>query len=281
MQEFLADLKRRYKDGHLAMKLIYINVILYIVIALLGSISSFNLIELFSLNANFKVLPKQPWTIFTYMFLHNGFFHLLFNMIMLYIMGEFFYRYFGDKAFAKFYFLGGISGGILFMLFSLLLNEKSILMGASAAIYSVLFAMVAYQPDLKVRLLFFSQPIKLLHVAIGFIAFGFIMSAENLGGNISHVGGALFGYFYMKKFEKGNTILSDFQDKLNNLFKRKPVKSTFKTDNKPPRDDYEYADWKKKNEDKTNRILEKISRSGYSSLTASEKEFLFKQGKGK
>lgn len=281
MQEFLADLKRRYKDGHLAMKLIYINVILYIVIALLGSISSFNMIELFSLNANFKVLPKQPWTIFTYMFLHNGFFHLLFNMIMLYIMGEFFYRYFGDKAFAKFYFLGGISGGILFMLFSLLLNEKSILMGASAAIYSVLFAMVAYQPDLKVRLLFFSQPIKLLHVAIGFIAFGFIMSAENLGGNISHVGGALFGYFYMKKFEKGNTILSDFQDKLNNLFKRKPVKSTIKTDNKPPRDDYEYADWKKKNEDKTNRILEKISRSGYSSLTASEKEFLFKQGKGK
>lgn len=281
MQEFLADLKRRYKDGHLAMKLIYINVIIYIVVALLNPITSFNIVELLSLDDTFEVLPKQPWTIITYMFLHNGFFHLLFNMIMLYIMGEFFYRYFGDKAFAKFYFWGGISGGVLFMLLSLLFPGKSILMGASAAIYSVLFAMVAYQPDLKVRLLFFSQPIKLLHVAIGFIAFGFIMSAENLGGNISHVGGALFGYFYMKKFEKGNTILSDLQDKLSNLFKKKSGQSTFKTDEKPPRDDYDYADWKKKNEDKTNRILEKISRSGYSSLTASEKEFLFKQGKGK
>lgn len=289
MQQILEDLKRRYVNGHLAMKLIYINVIIYIVVALLGSISSINIVEHFSLNDNFESLLKKPWSIVTYMFLHNGFFHLLFNMIMLYIMGEFFYRYFGDKAFARFYFIGGMCGGILFMLFYLLLESlnltatinKTMLIGASAAIYSVLFAMVAYQPDLKVRLFFFSQPIKLLHVAIGFIALGFIMSAENLGGNISHVGGALFGYFYMKKFERGNTLLSDFQGKLSNLFKKRPSKSSSKTDDKPPRDDYDYADWKKKNEDKTNRILEKISRSGYSSLTASEKEFLFKQGKGK
>ena len=281
MQEILDNLKRRYKDGHLAMKLIYINVFVYILIVILNSSTSFNIVELLSLNANYEALLEKPWTIITYMFLHNGFFHLLFNMVMLYILGEFFYRYFGDKAFARFYFWGGISGGILFMLLSLLFPGKSILMGASAAIYSVLFAMVAYQPNLRVRLLFFSQPIKLLHVAIGFIALGFIMSAENLGGNISHVGGALFGYFYMKKFERGNTIFSDFQNKLSNLFKKKPGKSTFKFDDKPPRDDYDYADWKKRNEDKTNHILEKISRSGYNSLTASEKEFLFKQGKGK
>lgn len=277
---FVEDLKRRYHQGHLAMKLIYINVAIFIVLTLLGAISSFPQGLLF-LPSNFQDFLDQPWSIFTYMFVHLRFFHLLFNMIMLYIIGEFFYRYFGDKAFAKFYFLGGICGGLLFLLIDFLFPQNGHLMGASAAIYSVLFAMVAYQPDLRIRLLFISEPIKLLHVAIGFIALGFLINAENFGGNISHVGGALFGYFYMKKFEKGNTLLSSIQHYFQNILNRfKNRKSNYQPHEKPPRDDYDYADWKKKKEDKTNRILEKISRSGYNSLTAEEKEFLFKQGKG-
>ena len=105
-----------------------------------------------------------------------------------------------------------------------------------------------------------------------------MINAENLGGNISHVGGALFGYFYMKQFEKGKSLLSD----VKNPFSRNVLRKE-KTDpvQQPPRNDYDYADWKKNKEDKTNHILEKISRSGYNSLTAEEKEFLFRQGKGK
>lgn len=278
--QILDDLKRRYQDGHLAMKLIYINVAVFILLSLVSSIFKFPLVEWLGLDSSFPSLLKKPWSIFTYMFVHLRFFHLLFNMIMLYIIGDFFYRYFGDKAFARFYFLGGIAGGLLFLLVDLIYDEYSLLMGASAAIYAVLFAMVAYQPDLKVRMFFVSEPIKLLYVAIGFIALGFVMSADNFGGNISHVGGALFGYFYMKQFEKGNSFLSNIQGSVQGLFKRKKT-TRFNTDEKPPSNDYEYADWKKEKEDKTNRILEKISRSGYSSLTAAEKEYLFKQGKGK
>lgn len=279
--QLIDDLKRRYQDGHLAMKLIYINVAIFIIINIVSGMSSLPMVEWMGLNSDYQNLLVKPWTLFTYMFVHIRFFHLLFNMIMLYIIGEFFYRYFGDRAFAKFYFLGGISGGLLFLLIDLISQQNGLLMGASAAIYSVLFAMVAYQPDLKVRLFFISEPIKLLHVAIGFIALGFLINAENFGGNISHVGGALFGYFYMKKYERGNTVFSNFQQSIQKLFKRKKTEKTYSAHQKPPRDDYEYADWKKQKEDKTNRILEKISRSGYNSLTAAEKEFLFKQGKGK
>lgn len=279
--QLIDDLKRRYQDGHLAMKLIYINVSIFIIISIVSGMSSLPMVEWMGLNSDYQNLLVKPWTLFTYMFVHIRFFHLLFNMIMLYIIGEFFYRYFGDRAFAKFYFLGGISGGLLFLLIDLISQQNGLLMGASAAIYSVLFAMVAYQPDLKVRLFFISEPIKLLHVAIGFIALGFLINAENFGGNISHVGGALFGYFYMKKYERGNTVFSNFQQSIQKLFKRKKTEKTYSAHQKPPRDDYEYADWKKQKEDKTNRILEKISRSGYNSLTAAEKEFLFKQGKGK
>ena len=279
---FIDDLKFKYQNGNLAVKLIFINIAIFIAVVLLQSIVGIPFAEWLGLSSESAHLLRKPWSIFTYMFLHTDLWHLLFNMVMLYFIGDFFYRYFGDKAFMKFYFLGGISGGILFLLFDLISPQYSILMGASAAVYSVLFAMVAYQPDLRVRLLFFNEPFKILHVAIGFIVLGFLLSAENLGGNISHVGGALFGYFYMKQFEKGKTLFSDFQNPFKNIKKTNPLRAEKKNTNPvPPRNDYDYADWKKEKEDKTNRILEKISRSGYNSLTADEKEFLFKQGKNR
>ena len=277
---FIDDLKYRYQNGNLAMKLIFINVGIFILAALIQTVTDFNLSSWFGLNDDAEDLLTRPWTIFTYMFMHSGLWHLLFNMIMLYFISDFFYRSFGNKAFAKFYFLGGICGGILFLLASLIFDRGSVLVGASAAIYSVLFAMVAYQPELRVRLFFFQQPFKLLHVAIGFIVLGFLLSTENLGGNISHVGGALFGYFYMKKFERGETLFGDFQNPFKNIKAKSPLRAEKRSAEKaPPTNDYDYADWKKDKENKTNRILEKISRSGYNSLTADEKEFLFKQGK--
>lgn len=275
---FIDDLKYRYQNGNLAIKLIFINIGIFILVHLIQSLLKIPVVEWLGLSSEMSDLLRKPWSVFTYMFLHTEVFHLLFNMLMLYVIGGFFYRYFGDGAFTRFYFGGGICGAILFLLFNFISPQYSLLMGASAAIYSVLFAMVAYQPDLRVRLFFVSEPLKLLYVAIGFILLGFMINAENLGGNISHVGGALFGYFYMKQFEKGKSLLSD----VKNPFSRNVLRKE-KTDpvQQPPRNDYDYADWKKNKEDKTNHILEKISRSGYNSLTAEEKEFLFRQGKGK
>lgn len=275
---FIDDLKYKYQNGNLAIKLIFVNVAIFLVVMLAQSFfKSFPLIEWLGLDSEMVSLLKKPWSIFSYMFLHVRPMHLLFNMLMLYVIGQFFYRYFGDKAFAKFYFIGGISGGILYLLFDLISPQNTLLMGASAAIYSVFFAMVAYQPDLRVRLLFFHEPVKILYVALGFIALGFLLNASNLGGNISHVGGALFGYFYMKQFEKGKSFLDEFSNPFDKL--KSTSQSNKKFTEKPPKDDDAYADWKKQKEDKTNQILEKISRSGYNSLTSKEKEFLFKQGK--
>lgn len=273
------DIKHKYQNGNLAIRLIFINVAIFLFVAIGKAIfKSIDFVGLLGLSSDLTDNLTKPWAIFTYMFLHVRPWHLIFNMIMLYAIGQFFYRYFNDKAFGQFYFLGGIFGGILYLLFNFISPSYSVLMGASAAIYSVLFAMVSYQPDLRVRLMFVQEPVKLMYVAIGFIALGFILNADNFGGNISHVGGALFGYLYMKQFEKGKSWF----DGIKNPFKSvKPKLKAKKNTNyeKPPKDDYEYADWKKKKEDDTNTILEKISRSGYNSLTKEEKEFLFKQGK--
>lgn len=276
------EIKRRYKQGNLPLKLIFINIAVFIIVTLYQLIAQNDfLIKNLSLSSEFSEFITKPWTLFTYMFLHIRTMHLLFNMLMLWVIGDFFYKYFGDKAFAQFYFLGGILGGIFYLIFQFIYPHYSLLMGASAAIYAVLFAMVAYQPELRVRLFFISEPIKLLYVAIAFILLGFLMNAENLGGNISHVGGAIFGYLYMKQYERGQT-LSDFFDALGKKLKPKKKTNLHATkNNKPPQDDFEYADWKKQKEDKTNQILEKISRSGYNSLTEEEKSFLFKQRGGK
>lgn len=282
--ELIERLKNQYKNGNLATRLIFINVAIYIVV----SISS-----LFSLlNLSWLALPplehdfiKKPWTILTYFFLHVDFFHLFFNMLMLYFVGNFFYQSFTDKVFAKFYFLGGIAGGILFLIYSALTSKFSILLGASAAIYSVFFAMAAYQPHLKVRLLFFNTPFKLIHIALGLLVLGFFTQPDNIGGNIAHLGGALFGYFYMKNFEKGNDIFDKIFEGFTKIFQPKsPLKTYSKqtyntTKTTPPRNDYDYNEQKMNKQQKIDAILDKISRSGYNSLTPEEKEFLFQQGK--
>lgn len=279
--ELIDKLKYKYTSGNLATRLIFINIVVYISISILRL---FNL-----LNLGWLALPPleydfitRPWTIFTYFFLHVDFFHLFFNMLMLYFMGIFFYQNFTDKDFAKFYFLGGIAGGISFLIYSVLTNKINSLLGASAAIYSVFFAMAAYQPHLQIRLLFFQTHFKLIHVALGFLIFGFLIQPSNVGGNVAHLGGALFGYFYMKKFEKGNDIFDGIFKGFTKIFR---PKSSLKTHSKqakstsPPRNDYDYNEQKVNKQQKIDAILDKISRSGYSSLTAEEKEFLFQQGK--
>ena len=274
------DLKYKFEDGNLAVKLIFINIGVFILVALGEMLLSFiPFVGWLGLINHWTEFITRPWTLFTYMFLHIRAMHLLFNMLMLWIVADFFYRNFGDREFAKFYFFGGIFGGLLYLLFSSVYPETSVLMGASAAIYSVLFAMVAYHPEMNVRLPFINQPIKLLHLAIGFIVLGFLLNTDNLGGNISHVGGALFGYFYMKRFEKGGAAFNS-NNPVFNIFKKKERPDDLQ-DDIPPRDDFEYNEWRASKEDQTNRILEKISRSGYNSLTEEEKEFLFKQGKGR
>ncbi|AFL97834.1 rhomboid family intramembrane serine protease [Ornithobacterium rhinotracheale] len=282
--ELINKLKNQFINGNIAIKLIYINVAIFLlgwIIRIFTPIHYLNLY--FGLSPYSSDFWAKPWSLFTYMFLHYDVLHLLFNMLMLYFVSEFYFRYFGEKSFKIFYFVGGIVAGLFFMILNTFSVQSSNLIGASAAIYSVFFAMVAYQPNMELRLPFVQSPVKLLYIAIGLIVLGFLLNTDNLGGNVSHIGGALFGYLYMKQFEKGKDIFGKLAEKLNGLFSKKShlkMKKNSKAESQtPPRDDYEYQDWKAEQEKNIDEILDKISRSGYNSLTKEEKDFLFKRGK--
>lgn len=289
----LDELKLKYTKGNSATKLIYINVVVFFTLLIIDFVlrnllkSPIATADLFALSSTQELLYK-PWQIITYSWLHGSLFHLLMNMVLLYFVGQMFLQQFQNRNFYTFYFFGGIFGGIFFLLFQNIFNYSHLLVGASAAVYAVFFALIAYNPKIPVRLMFIPSAFPLLYVGYVFIAFDVynIISDQNAGGSISHLGGALFGYLYMKQFEKGNDFLGKFIFKIEGLFKKRE-KSTFKTykntsstnNQSVPRDDYDFNHLKVEKQKKIDTILDKISRSGYESLSKEEKDFLFKEGR--
>ena len=289
----LDELKLKYTKGNSATKLIYINVVVFFTLLIIDFVlrnllkSPITTADLFALSSTQELLYK-PWQIITYSWLHGSLFHLLMNMVLLYFVGQMFLQQFQNQNFYTFYFFGGIFGGIFFLLFQNIFNYSHLLVGASAAVYAVFFFFFSYNPKMPVRLMFIPSAFPLLYVGYVFIAFDVynIISDQNAGGSISHLGGALFGYLYMKQFEKGNDFLGKFIFQIEGLFKKRE-KSTFKTykntsstnNQSVPRDDYDFNHLKVEKQKKIDTILDKISRSGYESLSKEEKDFLFKEGR--
>ncbi|HJD86005.1 rhomboid family intramembrane serine protease [Empedobacter falsenii] len=290
----LDDLKLKYSSGNSATKLIYINVVVFFTLLIVDFIlrtvanSIINTTDLFALSS-FDDLLTKPWQIFSYSWLHGNLFHLIMNMVLLYFVGQMFLQQFQNRNLVTFYIFGGITGGIFFLLFQNIFNYSHLLVGASAAVYAVFFGMISYNPKMPVRLLLIPTSFPLLYVGYFFIAFDVynIIANQNAGGSISHLGGAIFGYLYMKQFEKGNDFLGNFIIKIEQLFQKKD-KSTFKTYKNTsststrtnvPKDDYDFNHQKVEKQKKIDVILDKISRSGYESLSKEEKDFLFKEGR--
>ncbi|WP_298777002.1 rhomboid family intramembrane serine protease [uncultured Empedobacter sp.] len=290
----LDDLKLKYSSGNSATKLIYINVVVFFTLLIVDFIlrtvanSIINTTDLFALSS-FDDLLTKPWQIFSYSWLHGNLFHLIMNMVLLYFVSQMFLQQFQNRNLVTFYIFGGITGGIFFLLFQNIFNYSHLLVGASAAFYAVFFGMISYNPKMPVRLLLIPTSFPLLYVGYFFIAFDVynIIANQNAGGSISHLGGAIFGYLYMKQFEKGNDFLGNFIIKIEQLFQKKD-KSTFKTYKNTsststrtnvPKDDYDFNHQKVEKQKKIDVILDKISRSGYESLSKEEKDFLFKEGR--
>ena len=289
----LDDLKLKYSSGNSATKLIYINVVVFFTLLIVDFVfkttahSIVTTTGLFALSS-FDELIRMPWQILTYSWLHGNLFHLIMNMVLLYFVGQMFLQQFQNRNFYTFYFFGGIFGGIFFLLFQNIFNYSHLLVGASAAVYAVFFALIAYNPKMPVRLMFIPSAFPLLYVGYVFIAFDVynIISDQNAGGSISHLGGALFGYLYMKQFERGNDFLGKFINQIGGIFQKKE-KSTFKTykntsstqSQNVPKNDYDFNHQKVEKQKKIDTILDKISRSGYESLSKEEKDFLFKEGR--
>lgn len=240
----------------------------------------------------------KPWSIITYSFLHAGIWHILSNMLILYFSGIYFLNYFSPKRLLNYYFLGVIIGALVYMasynLFPVFqANGKSYLIGASAGVMAVLIGIATYIPNMRVQLMFLGS-IKFWWIAAFLVIVDIVqIPMGNAGGHFAHLGGAALGYIYTTQLQKGNDIGKWFEnlvDGIATLFKPKSERrakmktvyrnktqraktTTSRTSNASSRLN------KDEKQKKVDAILDKISKSGYDSLTKAEKDFLFQAGK--
>ena len=279
----LKEIESRFKAANIVEQLICINVVIFVLTLISSSFAGLYgkqisfIYQWFSLSSNFGDFIVKPWTIITYGFLHDGFLHLFFNGLVLYYFGKLFVEYFTQKQLLNFYIFGIISGGLLYLLsysyFPLFEGKIHTMVGASAGITSIVVGIATYIPNYKLYFRLIGG-IKVWHLAGIFILFDLIsLDGSNGGGHIAHLGGALFGYLYMSQ---ANNKQIDIFKWIKNLFKAdsNPLKTVYKSSKTSPSKNI-----KSDNQIKIDEILDKISKSGYDSLTKEEKEFLFKQGK--
>ncbi len=295
------NLRYKYAMASVLEKVIAVNVLFFLVTILVGTLGF-----LFNISGDFwvewLVFPKdifdylwKPWSIITYAFMHSGFFHLLINMWILYFSGRFFLEYFTPKKFMTFYLLGGIVGALVFMLSYNLFPAfqgigKSYLIGASASVMAIFLGIATRMPNMQIRL-FLLGNVKLWHIAAVFVILDVVrIPLGNAGGHLAHLGGAWLGYFYSTQLAKGNDIGEGFErfvDSLVAMFsfsgssKSTSRKSNMRTVHKkrPSNTTAKTRISKDEKQKKIDAILDKISKSGYDSLSKEEKDFLFNAGK--
>jgi membrane associated rhomboid family serine protease len=295
---------QRYNNAHV--QLIIINVVVFIAIAIVVVISQAAKVpvvgdivkENFSIHPSFEVFITRPWTLITYFFAHSlaDFFHILFNMLVFYWFGRLFIEYLGSDKLIAVYVLGGLAGGIAFLLMyniipyyseQLSVPTESVhayyfpgMVGASAAVFAVVVAIATLIPDYTFFLLFLG-PVRIKYIAAFYVVVSFIGTiGSNQGGNIAHLGGALIGFIYTKQLQAGvnwgswiTVTLQFFRD----LFKPRPkVKVSYRSEKKQ---EPKKSGKPSVSQAELDAILDKISAAGYESLTKDEKEKLFNASK--
>ena len=286
------EIKKSFKSGSALIKLIYVNIAVFLAVKLIGTLitllqlnTGFSLVTWFAVPADINNLLFKPWTIFTYMFLHQDFLHIIFNMLWLFWFGQIFLQHFDNKKLLSVYIVGGLAGAALFILsFNLfpLFDQAvpiSIALGASASVMAIVIAISVYIPNHKIHLMFLG-PVPLKYIALFSIALDILsIASENDGGHIAHLGGALFGYLYITQMRKGKNITKGFDRFMDKVFAWFKPKDKFKVTYKRPVSDIEYNKTKVSNQKDIDKILDKIADKGYDSLSKSEKEVLFKTGR--
>ena len=289
---FSGTTKDLFKQNPVLKWLLLVNVGIWIMVAfanlflwLYKSPGTNLLVRWLSVPADGSELIRKPWTVVTYMFLHERFWHLFFNVWMLWFGGMIFTRFLSQKQLALTYGLGGLVGALFFILaynlFPVFETAKytAVAMGASASVLAILVAAATYKPDYGLNLLLFGQ-LKFKWVAIAFVVIDLLsISSENPGGHIAHLGGALFGFVYGFVLRKSLEKPAEPKRK-----KRKPKMEytpyeEIHDEPQVPRSDEEYNRQKAEKERDVDAILDKIAKDGYASLTAEEKEFLFKNSR--
>ncbi len=285
------EIKESFKQGNTLHKLIYLNLGLFLavnilrIVFLLSNAPELNetFLRYLAIPSNLQVLVRRPWTVITYMFLHEGFLHILFNLLWLYWFGTVFIHELGAKKLLSTYLLGGLAGGLLFVLFYNLfpvfnqVKEGAIALGASASVMAVVVAVATYRPERKMHMMFIG-PVKIGYIALAmFVVTSLLEFSDNTGGKIAHIGGALIGFLFAYYYRQGKDIMRGFDRMMDHIATWfKPAKPNMKVTHKRPANDLEYNKQKREEQKEVDEILEKISKGGYDSLTSREKELLFK-----
>lgn len=290
------NLYKKYRGSDVVGKFIFINVALYVLLLFIGVFSvlfnagslSADVLSFVELPASLGELALRPWTVFTYMFIHAGLWHILWNMLALYFFGRIFLNFYSVRHFVGIYILGGLFGALFFVLAYNLFPyfgpylPFSRLVGASAAVLAVVVAAAVRSPQYRINLMFVGS-VKLSTFALVVVAMSFLMlSGENAGGNFAHLGGAFAGWLVADMLNKGRDLTQVVNgpiDWMSSLIvrlrtpRKKKTKFTYTRGGRSA--DYEYNARKKADEAEVDRILEKVKKGGYASLSEEEKKRLF------
>ena len=239
----------------------------------------------------------QPWTLITYFFTHLSFFHILFNMLFLYWFGKLIQEFLGDKKALNLYVLGGIAGGLFYILIYNILPqfdqviEGSYMLGASAGVFAIVVGAAVFMPNYTMYLLLFG-PVRIKYIALVYVLLSFFsIPIENAGGNIAHLGGAAIGFIYIKQLHKGNDLggwIVSFISFFKSFFIRQPkIKVSYSSSEQSSSKSKKSGKSKSSkssgpsapNQAEIDTILDKISQSGYESLSKEEKQKLFNASK--
>ncbi len=294
--QIIEDIKFSIRNENPITRLIIINVAVFLTIGflrilwmlsahsmLIGTMEDVLIYNL-QMPMSFSRFIHKPWTILTHIFTQIDLAHILWNMLGLYWFGKLLIYYTAAKKIIPLYILGGIAGGLVSIiaietipLFRGYTGQE--LVGASAGVTAIIVATATLIPDVRMNI-FLIGPVKLLYVAV-FVIFISVLnmaSDANVSGNISHLGGAVMGYSFIVQYKKGRDMskwINRFFDWVRGLFKIHP-KSRMKVAHKKAVPDEEYNVSRKAHQQTVDEILDKISKSGYESLSKTEKDILFK-----
>ncbi len=287
------EIENAFKQGDALTRLIFINLGVFLVYTLVSIFGYLFKIPLAGYLTSWLALPTDPFTFITrpytlvsYMFFHEDFIHILFNLMWLYFAGRLFMEYLGGRRLLSTYLLGGLIGGLLYVVTYNVFPAFSEVVGlsnnrgASAGVMAIVIGAATFAPNLKVRL-FFTLEVKLWIIAAISVVMDlvYLSQGNNAGGHIAHIGGAFFGYISVSQFKKGKDLTEGFSRFMDNIVNWFKPKSKIKKVYTNTRNDENFKVRKNQSQQRMNTILDKISKSGYDSLSKEEKEFLFKIGK--
>lgn len=284
------DIKNSLRYGNTTIRLIWINVGVFVVlglIRLLGFLFGINtpfqkIVEGLALPSSLKDLMWQPWSLITHLFLHIVLWHIFMNMLVLYWFGNILSDFVTQRRILPVYILGGLAGAVAvllsYALFPVFRNSDAIAYGASASVMAILTCMAAISPNYTLHLILLGRiPIKFLALAL-FIIDLISIPQSNAGGHIAHIGGAIFGIVYARQWQRGDAWGKTFNrltDKVIQLIdkNKEPAKQSYQQPKNTTRSNSSPT---LSEQERIDQILDKIAQTGYDSLTQEEKTFLFK-----